>query len=64
MKYAVLTSFILPGLYGLFDEKGNIQLGREYYYMIKGLYYYYHSSIDRTYIVDLFHHLSILFSML
>ncbi len=25
---------------GLFDEKGNIQLGREYYYMIKGLYYY------------------------
>lgn len=31
---------------GLFDEKGNIQLGREYYYMIKGLYYYGIHNLD------------------
>lgn len=31
---------------GLFDENGNIQIGREYYYTLKGRYYYGMQNLD------------------
>ena len=31
---------------GLFDEKGNIKIGREYYYTLKGRYYYGMQNLD------------------